>query len=256
MKFEDIESGIIFISGSELPVVKLLPDLAKIEETISRTCEYFFKGNLVMENAPFKGFLLEGPPGTGKTEIVKQVAIKLDRRLKQVFYMFVDGASIAAPKWGDAEKKLRNVFRKSQDLKKNYTNPKLLILLDDIESLMIRRGVELAKEWHYSINSILFHELDDLNPNDTIVCATTNRPDLVDDAIRTRLYPIKAPNLSLDQLKIVVEEILNKSNMRQKDKKYIMEIVMDKLKRLKMPTIRDARQITVVECIERGMWLV
>src|SRR5690606_36320603 len=129
----------------------------------------------VMNRFPFKGSILNGPPGTGKTEIIRQIARKLDKRLNNVFFLFIDGASIASPKWGDAEKKLRDVFHYVSRVEKQGKNPKLIILFDDIESLMISRGADLAKEWHYSINSILFHEVDRINPTNTIICATTNR---------------------------------------------------------------------------------
>lgn len=251
-----ISSGEEFtaISASNVPEVKLLPELMETRDLIARTCEYLFKGNLKMNNAPFKGFILEGLPGTGKTEVVKQVAVRLGRIMPGVFLMMVDGASIAAPKWGDAEKNLKRVFRKIEELRKGCKHPKLIILFDDIECLMITRGAEMAKEWHYSINSILFHELDNLDPSETIVCATSNRPDLVDEALRTRLYPIQAPNLPLNRLNHVVREILDASTITDEDKKSIVKIVMRKLKELPSPTIRDARQYTVVECIREGVW--
>ncbi len=250
-QIEDIE--LKPVSGATLSEVDLLPQLKEIEDIISRTCEYFFKGNLIMKNSPFKGFILEGPPGTGKTEVIKQVARKLDRRLQTVSFLFVDSASIASPKWGDAEKKLRSVFRW---IEKQSKNSKLLILFDDIESLMLTRGTELAKEWHYSINSILFHEVDNLNPYKAIVCATTNRPDLVDEAIRTRLYSIQSPNLPLNQLMTAVTKILEVSNMEDEDKKFVTNKIEERLKKMETPTIRDARQITVMECIERRLWSI
>jgi AAA+ superfamily predicted ATPase len=114
----------------------------------------------------------------------------------------------------------------------------------------------LAKEWHYSINSILFHELDALNPYDTIVCATTNRPDLVDEAIKTRLYSIKIQSTPLDNLRNIVTEILDVSKMNSNEKDFMLKTIMERLVELKNPTIRDARQITVVECIKSGAWSV
>ncbi|MFQ6061278.1 MAG: AAA family ATPase, partial [Thermoplasmata archaeon] len=215
-------SGVI--KGEEVPQVDLLPELDEICSLVVRTCEYFFKGKMRMENAPFKGFILEGPPGTGKTEIVKQAARRLDTVLGAVYLKMVDGASIAAPRWGDAERRLRQVFEKADDTNRDS---KIIILFDDIECLMITRGVELAKEWHYSINSILFHELDSLDPYHTIVCATSNRIDLVDQALKTRLHPITAPSLTLEQLKGIVEDILDAGEISQHDRDHILKLVIE-----------------------------
>jgi SpoVK/Ycf46/Vps4 family AAA+-type ATPase len=238
--------------GNDLPEIKLLPQLLEVEDLMSRTCEYFYKkGSL--PNSPFKGFLLEGPPGTGKTEIIKQVAKKLDRRIGNVFWLFVDGASIAAPRWGDAEKSLKEIFQHAGQLKIKYKNPKVIIHFDDIECLMITRGVEIAKEWHYSINAILFHEIDRLDPTCEIICATTNRPDLVDVALKDRLYRIEVPPLPLDQLRTVIKDVLQSSGVTSPG---LEESIFNKLKSINNPTIRDARQLTVIECIKNRVWSV
>ena len=240
-------------NASELAEVDLLPQLKKIENLIVKTCMYFFKGNLNIENSPFKGFILTGPPGTGKTEVVKQSARRINDKLGvagPVKFLLIDGASIAAPKWGDAEKKLRKVFTDIE----NPGNAKLILLFDDIESLMLTRGTDLAKEWHYSINSILFHELDKINPSNCMIFATTNRPDLVDEAIMTRLYHIDAPSLPLEQLMNVVDQILDSSYVEEFKKVKIRDLIKDRLAKMESPTIRDARHITVVECIEKGVW--
>jgi SpoVK/Ycf46/Vps4 family AAA+-type ATPase len=243
------------LSGSTLPEVNLLPDLLHIEDLISRTCEYFFKSGSPLPNSPFKGFLLQGPPGTGKTEIVKQVARKLDRRMGNVYWLFIDGASIAAPKWGDAEKALRSVFKTAEQLSRDRRNPRLLVHFDDIECLMMARGAELAKEWHYSINSILFHEIDRLDPISTIVCGTTNRPDLVDEALRDRLYVIEVSPPPIEQLRFVIKEILDSTGVTS-DKEKMEERVFSKLRDLPKATIRDARQLTVIECIKERVWTI
>ena len=245
----------VALSGLEIPEVKLLPQLLQTEDLVSRTCEFFFKAGLPLPNSPFKGFLLQGPPGTGKTEVVKQVARKLDRRLGGVHWLFIDGASIAAPRWGDAEKSLRKVFNTAEQLAKERKNPRLIIHFDDVECLMMARGAEIAKEWHYSINSILFHEIDRLDPSSQIVCATTNRPDLVDDALRDRLFVIEVVPPPIEQLKFVIREILDSTGVTGK-KELLEDRILSRLKDLENPTIRDARQLTVIECIRDRVWYV
>jgi SpoVK/Ycf46/Vps4 family AAA+-type ATPase len=243
----------ILLSATEIPEVKLMENLLEIEDIVARTCEYFFKRGSPLPNSPFKGFLLEGPPGTGKTEIVRQVARRLDRRMGNVHWMFVDGATIAAPKWGDAEKALRKVFLTAEILKKEQRDPKLIIHFDDVESLMMARGTELAKEWHYSINSILFHEIDRLDPFSSIVCATTNRLDLVDAALRDRLFTINIPPPPIANLIKVIKEILDATGVSQEREKLERQI-LQKLEELTNPTIRDARKVTVVECVSNRAW--
>jgi SpoVK/Ycf46/Vps4 family AAA+-type ATPase len=244
-------------AGKALKEITLIPPLKEIEEKISRTIEFFFKEGFMKERGPLKGFLLEGPPGTGKTEVIKQVANQLDRRMGGIFYIFVDGATIASPKWGDAEKTLKRIFDKVvEELQNDTENSKLIILFDDIESLMIARGESLAKEWHYSINSVLFHAIDKLDSSRIMVCATTNKPELVDDALRSRLYPIKVPPASLEDMANIVDEILDASRIEDADKKKVRALVLNELRKLKEPTIRDAQQITVMNCIETGAWRV
>lgn len=244
------------ISGRQLPLVQLIEPLAKIEDLIRRTCEYLFKGNLSMANPPLKGFLLEGVPGTGKTEIVKQVTRNLDRRLRTVFHVLIDGGDIASPRWGDAEWKLTSVFRIIDQLKEEKSDPKVVVLFDDIESLMMARGASIAREWHYSINSILFHEIDRLDPSKIIICATTNRPDLVDEAIRTRLYPIQVNPVGTEFLMKIVDEILISSKTSDEARIAAREEIETRLTQMEAPTIRDARQITVIVCMEKGVWSV
>ena len=254
MSFRDRNGKPRAYSASEIVEVKVLPGLQDNFNLMLRTCEYFFKGKLMMNNPPFRGFILEGPPGTGKTELVKQVARKLDQRLTSVNFALVDGASIAAPKWGEGERNLRDAFHRIDELQKDQRNSKMMVLFDDIESLMITRGASMAKEWHYAINSILFHEIDALDPSQLIVCATSNRPDLVDEAIRTRLYPLQVPPLPPDSLRPVVVEILEASGLDETTIGKMTKLVMNRLKSESSPTIREARSYTVVACIESGVW--
>ncbi|ADI73078.1 AAA ATPase central domain protein [Methanohalobium evestigatum Z-7303] len=259
MNNDDSENKITLQTSKDINGIELLSQLKPTKEKIRKTCSYFFKGKYEGNDVPFRGFILLGPPGTGKTEVIRQVAKEIDKNLQVhniiTYFALVDGANIAAPKWGDAEKNLKDVFQKINYLNQGEGNSnKIILLFDDIESLVLKRGADLAKEWHYSINSILFHELDKINPSNVIMCATSNKPELVDDAILTRLYPIDVPSLPIDQLIVKVENILNNSGVTGDDFELVKSNIQKRLETLENPTIRDAQHFTIVECIENEVW--
>jgi AAA+ superfamily predicted ATPase len=74
------------------------------------------------------------------------------------------------------------------------------------------RGSEHVKEWHFSQDSVFFHAVDELDTSRAVVVLTTNRPDLVDDAIRDRFleYRIDYPDAD-----ILIEVALNLAEAQQ-----------------------------------------
>lgn len=243
------------IDGEQLERIPLTKSRREICLKIVKTALFFFKRGCPTSTVPFRGFILEGPPSTGKTEIAKQAAKILHNNLKGLFevrLLFVDSADIATPKWGEAEERLRKIFKFCEDQK----NTKFLILFDDIDCLMMRRGGIISKEWHYSINSILFHELDKLNPSNALVIATTNRPDLIDEALRSRLYSISVEPPPFEELIEIAKELLESSGLSHSQMEMLLKIIEPKLKELKTPTIRDVHHMIVLECIERGIWQI
>jgi hypothetical protein len=72
-----------------------------------------------------------------------------------------------------------------------------VLLFDDVESIFMARGSQHAKEWHFSQDSVFFHSIDDLDTSRSVIVLTSNRPDLIDDAIRDRFlsYVIDYPDL-------------------------------------------------------------
>lgn len=153
-------------------------------------------------NFPFKGFILAGPPGSGKTEAVIESGRMLYKVLAQegaeVQLFHVNSANINRKGLGDNEARLRQVFRdgKSQTDKSKRT----IILFDDIETLLVKRTDEHTSEWGRSMNGVFFHELDQLITTRTMVIATTNEPNLVDDAVTSRLTLRDAPAPTIEEM--------------------------------------------------------
>jgi len=258
-EIDNIKKIVPLYQGKNILKVDVIPSLISIKDLMVKTCRYFFAGPGIGNTAPFKGFLLYGPPGTGKTELSKQVVRELDETLgnfANVYLLFIDGSVIATPKWGEAEQRLREIFSYAEYLekKKGITHPKVILLFDDIESLMLGRGAELAKEWHYSINSVFFHGVDNINPTKTLVLATTNKEELVDDAIRDRLYPIKVTPPSVDELMNIASEILEITGVSSPKKEEVLKSIKNQLRKIEKPSIREVKHLTIIKCIEDGVW--
>lgn len=136
---------------------------------------------------PVKGMLLAGPPGTGKSTLAQRLAYELGLRPRQagepghVTAMLVDGGEIARARYGESEERIRDIFAYARS-----APGRTVLVLDDVESILMARGSAHAKEWHFSQDSVFFHEVDRLDPKRAVLVLTTNRPDLVDDAIRDR----------------------------------------------------------------------
>jgi len=239
------------IRASEIPFVDLTGERRSISIKISRVIIRLFQRPDYLGILPFRGFLLEGPPGNGKTEIAKQAARIVGSQLRNynVYFMFIDSADIASPKWGDAENKIRRIFRVAND-----QNSKTILLFDDIDCFMIKRGAEISKEWHYSINSVLFHEIDNLNPSRIIILATSNKPHLIDDALRSRLYSIQVPAPTIDDLIEIAKQILLKNEISAEKIDRIIEDIKNKiLNEKKHLSIRTIQHELVIKCIEEEL---
>ena len=273
---------------SEITPVEIIPDNKQTYDKCLNVLKAFFtKG--VGRRSPLKGFLFEGVPGTGKTELVRQIARGVidieptsrfqttdDKEAYQIamaksrmesynkgsegFFLFIDGATIAAPKWGDAESTLQAVFSFHNFLEEGgfkygkIADPRVIVLFDDIESLMLARTSEIAKEWHYSINAVLFHELDRVDASKTFIFATTNKPKLVDDALRDRLYSIKFEPPRAQSLLQIGKRLLRDAGVSERMQMEILKVVEEKLKEKKLPTIRDMEREVIVQCVERKAW--
>lgn len=158
-----------------------------------------------------KGFLLSGPPGTGKTTLAKRMAYELGRRFDNdddppVVLAFVDGGEISRSRYGESEERIRDIFLHA---KSGFTaqGQRSVLLFDDVESIFMARGSQHAKEWHFSQDSVFFHSIDDIDTSRSTIILTSNRPDLIDEAIRDRFLSYVVDYPDLETLLKMVEQI-------------------------------------------------
>jgi transitional endoplasmic reticulum ATPase len=121
-----------------------------------------------------KGVLLYGPPGTGKTLLAKAIANEA-----QSNFISIKGPELLNKYVGESEKGVREVFEKAR------SNAPTVVFFDEIDSIAGERGRTTGDSGvGERVVSQLLTELDGLEAlEDVVVIATTNRPDLIDQAL-------------------------------------------------------------------------
>lgn len=122
---------------------------------------------------PPRGVLLYGPPGCGKTFVVRALASS-----GQLSVHSVKGSELM-DKWvGSSEKAVRDLFQRARN-----TAPSL-VFLDEIDALVPRRGQSTDSGVGDKVVAALLTELDGAEPlRDVVVLGATNRPELIDPAV-------------------------------------------------------------------------
>ncbi|HYS71306.1 MAG TPA: AAA family ATPase [Thermoplasmata archaeon] len=120
-----------------------------------------------------RGVLLYGPPGCGKTLLVKAVAAEND-----MTFFNVSIADVLSKWVGESERIVKEIFRQAHERRP------AIIFFDEIEALFTVRGFMDTSGVHKNIIAQILSEMDGLQAlHDVFVLGATNRADLVDPAL-------------------------------------------------------------------------
>lgn len=124
-----------------------------------------------------RGLLLQGPPGTGKTLLAKAVAGEAG----VPFYSF-SGSDFVEMFVGVGASRVRDLFKEAKK------NSPCIIFIDEIDAVGASRSSGSSaggqEERAQTLNALL-SEMDGFDTGDTIiVLAATNRPDILDPALK------------------------------------------------------------------------
>jgi AAA+ superfamily predicted ATPase len=208
----DIPFRELIFSESEMEQLFLLKDVlkdVKFKETQKRLSD---------KNIP-KGItaLLHGEPGTGKTEIVKQLAKETGREL-----MNVEISQSKSMWFGESEKIIKRIFTDYKTFAKECDRTPIL-LFNEADAIISKRreiGNSSVGQTENAIQNIILEELENF---EGILIATTNLANNLDSAferrflfkirfqkpsisIRAKIWKSKLPFLTLQDCNILAEK--------------------------------------------------
>lgn len=124
---------------------------------------------------PPRGILLHGPPGTGKTMLLRCVAAAS----ANVHVLSINGPSIVSKYLGETETAIRDIFEEAVRFEP------LIIFMDEIDSLAPSRGLDDSGETELRVVATLLTLMDGMGSGGrVVVVGATNRPNALDAALR------------------------------------------------------------------------
>jgi transitional endoplasmic reticulum ATPase len=168
------------MADSTLELVKItlddVGDLAEVKEVLTESVLWPLSypdtfARLGVQ--PPRGVLLYGPPGCGKTFLVKAIAGSGKANV-----LSVKGAELLSKWVGESERAVRELFRRAREAAPT------LVFLDEVDALAPIRGQASDGGTTDRVVASLLTELDGVEAlRNVLVIGATNRPDLVDPAL-------------------------------------------------------------------------
>lgn len=122
---------------------------------------------------PPKGMLLFGPPGCGKTMMMRALANE-----SKLNFLYVNISDIMSKWYGESEARLRELFNNARK------NSPCILFFDEIDTIGVKRESHTGDSVTPRLLSLMLSEIDGLHSEDgVIVVGSTNVPQMLDKAL-------------------------------------------------------------------------
>ncbi|QIW23414.1 AAA family ATPase [Sulfolobus sp. S-194] len=122
---------------------------------------------------PPKGILLFGPPGCGKSLMMRALANEA-----KINFIYVNVSDIMSKWYGESEARLRELFNNARK------NAPCILFFDEIDTIGVKRESHTGDSVTPRLLSLMLSEIDGLQSEDgVIIVGSTNVPHLLDKAL-------------------------------------------------------------------------
>lgn len=163
-----------------------------------------------------KGFILTGPPGTGKTFLVKAIANE-----KNCFFLAPTLADLKGEFIGHTSANVKRLFEKAR------ANQPTILFLDEVDTLFGQRGSTDTDSFVEDLINQFLVEVDGMQTGKQkiFIIAATNRVDVIDSAVISRLSETITIGLpEYNEREELFHKKLLKHNFSFKEKNFQYEI--------------------------------
>lgn len=148
--------------------------------------------------SPARGYLLHGPPGTGKTELINVLHTEglsvIEKNLSQIMSKY----------YGESQQQIVTMFQEVRDKAEKHPSGIAVLFIDEIDALGTKRAdndmIVQQKSYGDTILTCLLQQMSAEANKNVIVIGCTNNPNVLDPALLSRLT--KKIYINLDTQKI------------------------------------------------------